>query len=48
MPQQSHLALLATFEPSNFEEASHDEQWVATMNEEWGQIEMNDTWEFVS
>ena len=44
---QAHLALLATFEPNNFEEARQDEHWVATMNEELDQIEKNDTWELI-
>jgi len=45
--QHSHLSLLATFEPRNFEEDSQDEHWVAAMNEELDQIEKNDTWELV-
>eukprot|EP00253_Pinus_taeda_P014397 PITA_14397 len=47
VPQQAHLALLATFEPNNFEEASQDEHWVPAMNEELDQIQKNDTWELV-
>jgi len=45
--QQAHIAFLATFEPSSFEEASHNEHWVAAMNEELDQIKKNKTWELV-
>ena len=34
-------------EPNNFEEASKDEDWVKAMNEEFDQIEKNNTWELV-
>ena len=34
-------------EPKNFEEASEDEDWVKSMNEELDQIEKNNTWELV-
>ena len=34
-------------EPKNFEEASEDEDWVKTMNEELDQIEKNNTWDLV-
>ena len=43
MPEKSHLSLLATYEPSNFEEA-----WIGAMNEELDQVENNDTWELVA
>ena len=39
--QQAHIALLVTFEPRNFEEASKNEHWVVAMNEELDQIERN-------
>jgi len=32
-PEQQHLALLSTFEPSSFEEASKDEFWIKAMDE---------------
>ena len=34
-------------EPNNFEEASENEDWIRSMNEELDQIEKNNTWEFV-
>jgi hypothetical protein len=46
-PEQQHLALLSTFEPSSFEEANKDELWIKVMDEELDQIEKNDTWELV-
>ena len=45
--QQAHIAFLATFEPSSFEEASQNEHWVAAMNEELDQIKKNNNWELV-
>jgi hypothetical protein len=45
--KQTHLALLSTIEPNCFEEASKDEFWNKTMDEELDQIEKNDTWELV-
>lgn len=45
--KEAHPTLLETFEPHNFEEASQDEHWVAVMNEELDQIEINNTWELV-
>ena len=42
----SNLALLA-FQPSSFEEAIRDENWVQAMDEEMNSIEKNDTWVFV-
>jgi hypothetical protein len=45
--EQQHLALLSTIEPSSFEEANKDENWVKSMNEELDQIENNDTRELV-
>ena len=41
--QQAHIAFLATFEPSSFEEASQNEHWVVAMNEELDQIKNNNT-----
>jgi hypothetical protein len=38
-PEQTHLALLSTIEPNCFEEASKDEFWNKTMDEELDQIE---------
>ena len=32
--QQAHVTFLATFDPSSFEEANQNEQWVVAMNEE--------------
>jgi hypothetical protein len=46
-PEQLHLALLSSIEPSNFEEANKDELWIKSMDEELDQIEKNDTWELV-
>jgi hypothetical protein len=46
-PEKKHLALLSTFEPRSFEEASNDEHWIKAMEEELNQIEKNDTWELV-
>ena len=34
-PEQKHLALLSTFEPNCFEEASKDEFWNKAMDEDW-------------
>jgi hypothetical protein len=34
-------------EPNNFEEASKDELWINSMDEELDQIEKNETWELV-
>jgi hypothetical protein len=41
--EQMHLALLSTIEPNSFEEASKDEFWNKSMDEELDQIEKNDT-----
>jgi hypothetical protein len=38
---------VSTVEPSNFEEARNDENWIKTMEEELSQIENNETWELV-
>ena len=46
-PEQTHLALLSTIEPNYFEEANKDEFWNKAMDEEFDQIEKNDTWELV-
>jgi hypothetical protein len=46
-PEQTHLSLLSTIEPNCFEEASKDEFWNKAMDEEFDQIEKNDTWELV-
>jgi hypothetical protein len=44
---QSHVAFLSMIEPTNFEEASKEEDWIRAMNEELDQIEKNKTWELV-
>jgi len=36
-----------SFQPSSFEEAIRDENWVQKMDEEIEAIEKNDTWDFV-
>ena len=46
-PEQTHLALLYTIEPNCFEEANKDEFWNKAMDEEFDQIEKNNTWELV-
>jgi hypothetical protein len=46
-PEQTDLVLLFTIEPNCFEEASKDEFWNKSMDEELDQIEKNDTWELV-
>jgi transposase InsO family protein len=46
-PEQTHLALTSTIEPTYFEEANKDEFWNKAMDEELDQIEKNDTWELV-
>ena len=46
-PEQTHLALTSTIELTCFEEASNDEFWNKSMDEELYQIEKNDTWELV-
>jgi hypothetical protein len=38
---QSHVAFLSMIEPTNFEEASKEEDWIRAMNEELDQIEKN-------
>jgi hypothetical protein len=45
--EQSHVAFLSMIEPTNFEEARKEEDWVRAMNEELDQIEKNNTWELV-
>jgi hypothetical protein len=45
--EQSHVAFLSMIEPTNFEEASQEEDWIRAMNEELDQIEKNNTWELV-
>ena len=42
----SNFALLA-FQPSSFEEAIRDDNWVQAMDEEMNSIEKNDTWDLV-
>jgi hypothetical protein len=44
-PEQRHLVLTSTIEPTYFEEANKDEFWNKAMDEELDQIENNDTWE---
>jgi hypothetical protein len=46
-PEQLHLTLISTIEPSSFEEANKDEFWIKAMDEEFNQIEKNETWELV-
>ena len=46
-PEQMHLALTSTIKPTYFEEASKDDFWNKSMDEELDQIEKNDTWELV-
>jgi hypothetical protein len=47
-PEQTHLELTSTIEPTYFEEANNDiEFWNKAMDEELDQIEKNDTWELV-
>jgi hypothetical protein len=46
-PEQMHLALSSTIEPTCFEEAIKDKFWNKAMDEELDQIEKNDTWELV-
>jgi hypothetical protein len=45
--EQSHVAFLSMIEPTNFEEARKEEDWIRAMNEELDQIEKNNTWELV-
>ena len=47
-PEQTHIALLSTIEPSSFEEASKDVFWNKAIDEELDQIKNNDTWELVT
>ena len=42
----SNFALLA-FQPSSFEEAIRDDNWVQAMDKEMNSIEKNDTWDLV-
>jgi hypothetical protein len=46
-PEQIHLALSSTIETNSFQEANNDEFWNKAMDEEFDQIEKNDTWELV-
>eukprot|EP00253_Pinus_taeda_P034331 PITA_34331 len=43
----SYLALLSSTEPQNVKEACEDECWIKAMDEEFEQIERNNTWELV-
>jgi hypothetical protein len=45
--EQSHVAFLSMTKPTNFEEASQEEDWIREMNEEMDQIEKNNSWELV-
>jgi hypothetical protein len=45
--EQTHLSLSSTIEPKFFEEANKDGFWNKAMDEEFDQIEKNDTWELV-
>ena len=40
--------VLFSFQPSSFEEAIRDENWVQAMDEEIDSIEKNDTWDLVN
>jgi hypothetical protein len=42
-PRQTHLAPSSPIEPNNFEEVSKDEFWNKSMDEEFHQIEKNET-----
>ena len=42
----SNFSLLP-FQPSSFEEAIRDDNWVQAMDEEMNSIEKNDTWDLV-
>ena len=44
---QTEIALLSHIEPSSIKEACKYENWVKAMNEEFNQIEKNQTWELV-
>jgi hypothetical protein len=46
-PKQTHIALTSTIEQTYFEEANNDYFWNKAMDEEFDQIEKNDTWELV-
>jgi hypothetical protein len=46
-PEQTHLAISSTIEPTYFEESNKDGFWNKAMDEEFDQIEKNDTWELV-
>lgn len=46
MDVSSNFALLS-FQPSSFEEAIRDENWLQAMDEEIEAIEKNDTWDLV-
>jgi hypothetical protein len=45
--EQKHPKLLSTIEPNNFEEANKYGHWIKDMDEEFDQIEKNNTWELV-
>jgi hypothetical protein len=45
--EQVNLSLLSKIEPKCFAEASNDQHWVNSMEEELNQIEKNQTWELV-
>jgi hypothetical protein len=45
--EQSHIAFISMVEPENFNEASEDENWLKSMNEELDQIEKHNTWDLV-
>jgi hypothetical protein len=46
-PKQTHLALSSMIEPAYFEESEKDKFFNKDMDEEFDQIEKNDTWELV-
>jgi hypothetical protein len=44
---QTQITLLSYIEPNSIKEECTDENWVSAMNEEFDQIEKNQTWEIV-
>jgi vacuolar-type H+-ATPase catalytic subunit A/Vma1 len=44
---QTKITLLSHIEPISIKDACKDENWVNTMNEEFDQIDKNQTWELV-
>jgi len=46
-PEQTHLSLSSTIEPTHCQYSSKNEFWNKAMDEELDQIEKNETWELV-